>query len=163
MFALEPVGVKHNHYESRSAIVCSLAQTPRHLSEELKVGSDALCVFQEWVPICWGWHKLQHCGLLTVVARGPVWQWYWSPWSTAESSAPWSANFCAGPWNWACITSWKTMSFPFFFSPECPLHGQTIIAPSLHLPLISCPCAQCFFLPDRLNLAVCTVKTSAFW
>lgn len=47
---LDHAGVEQKYYDSRSAVVCSLAQIPRDLYEDLKVVSDAWSVFQETVP-----------------------------------------------------------------------------------------------------------------
>jgi len=56
MFVLGHAGVEQKYYDSRSAVVCSLAQIPRDLFEELKVVSDAWSVLRETVATrcMWG-------------------------------------------------------------------------------------------------------------
>ena len=55
MFTLDHAGVEQKYYDSRIAVVCSLAPIPRDLFEELKAVSDAWSVFQEAVPTTCIW------------------------------------------------------------------------------------------------------------
>lgn len=157
MFALEHVGVKHNRYENRSAAVCSLAQTPRHLSEELKAVSDALSVFQESVPTPWRWQKSQPCqaahggggasgAQCTGLSRDPVLPVPMLELNLYHQLGNHVFSFLllsSGSSAWLDHYSPLTTS-PFNFIP-------------------SHPCAQCCFWPGRLNFALCTVKPSGFW
>lgn len=172
MFALEHVGVKHNHYESRSAVVCSLAQTPRHLSEELKAAWDALSVFQASVPTprVWGWHKSQRCQAAQGGALSPGVAVLVEP---AQRSAQSTAEVLRS----LCQLLCRTLELSLYhqlenqvFSFLLPSRGSSAW---LHhyCPLTTSPfnfipsyrCARCCFRPGTLNLALCTVKLSAFW
>lgn len=50
MFVLGHAGVEEEYYDSRRAVVCSLAQILNDLFEELKVVLDAWSIFQETMP-----------------------------------------------------------------------------------------------------------------
>lgn len=165
MFALEHVGVKHNHYESRSAVVCSLAQTPRHLSEELKVAWDALSVFQESVPTpcVWGWHKSQHCQAAQGGALRPGAAVLVEP---AQRSAQSTAEVLCRTLELSWYHRLENQVFSFLLpsrGSSAWLHHYCPLTTSPFNFIPSHRSARCCFRPGRLNLALCTVKLSAFW
>lgn len=142
MFVLDHAGVEQKYYDSRSAVVCSLAQIPRDLFEELKAVSDAWSVFQETVPTTciWGWHKSQCCRVArsdvarySMTAPEPVKRWALSTaevmcalcWCIHISPLCRTLSLDHQAWiiNWAWITIWKNQSFSFFLSLEGPLHA----------------------------------------
>ena len=151
MFTLDHAGVEQKYYDSRIAVVCSLAPIPRDLFEELKAVSDAWSVFQEAVPTTciWGWHKSQRCQVAhsgvarySMIALRPV---KCCALSTAEVVFPVPMP-CDISSLYDFVTelvspAGKLNLFPSFSLQRIPcMHpGQSLMPSSLHPPLISCP------------------------